>query len=282
MRVQCLSESAGSVYVAFDVDGTILQLHHELDPFTQSVLLDLKDMGFGITLATGKNMKSTRAVAEKLQIELPLVLSNGCVLQSLDGTIHQKHYLSVDFLQQLIDECERMDIDLAIHINEDIFVKEVTDNLSILFEYGSPTLKAVGEWKTINGLFSKAYKCLVVDRNSREPLFELENRIRSKVGDSVAYCHTLTEMLEFMPEGVSKLTGIRVITEKMGVSLQSVMAFGDGNNDTEMLAEVGFGAVVENATISVKNSADWVIPSCANNGPAQFLQYLMKNRSNPD
>jgi Cof subfamily protein (haloacid dehalogenase superfamily) len=268
--------------IVFDVDGTILQLHHELDPFTQSMLLDLKDMGFGITLATGKNMKSTRAVAEKLQIELPLVLSNGCVLQSLDGTIHQKHYLSVDFLQQLIDECERMDIDLAIHINEDIFVKEVTDNLSILFEYGSPTLKAVGEWKTINGLFSKAYKCLVVDRNSREPLFELENRIRSKVGDSVAYCHTLTEMLEFMPEGVSKLTGIRVITEKMGISLQSVMAFGDGNNDTEMLAAVGFGAAVENATISVKNSADWVVPSCANNGPAQFLQYLMKNRSNPD
>jgi Cof subfamily protein (haloacid dehalogenase superfamily) len=268
--------------IVFDVDGTILQLHHELDPFTQSVLLDLKDMGFGITLATGKNMKSTCTVAEKLQIELPLVLSNGCVLQSLDGTIHQKHYLSVDFLQQLIDECERMDIDLAIHINEDIFVKEVTDNLSILFEYGSPTLKAVGEWKTINGLFSKAYKCLVVDRNSREPLFELENRIRSKVGDSVAYCHTLTEMLEFMPEGVSKLTGIRVITEKMGISLQSVMAFGDGNNDTEMLAAVGFGAAVENATISVKNSADWVVPSCANNGPAQFLQYLMKNRSNPD
>lgn len=268
--------------IVFDVDGTILQLHHELDPFTQSVLLDLKDRGFAITLATGKNMKSTRLVAEKLQIELPLVLSNGCVLQSLDGTIHQKHYLSVDFLQQLIDECERMDLDLAIHINEDIFVKEVTDNLSILFEYGSPTLKAVGEWKTINRLFPKAYKCLVVDRNNREPLFELENRIRSKAGDSVAYCHTLTEMLEFMPEGVSKLTGIRVITEKMGISLQSVLAFGDGNNDTEMLAAVGFGAAVENATISVKNSADWVVPSCANNGPAQFLQYLMKNRSNPD
>ena len=80
--------------IVFDVDGTILQLHHDLNPFTQSVLLDLKNIGFAITLATGKNMKSTRIVAEKLQIELPLVLSNGCVLQSLDGTIHQKHYLS--------------------------------------------------------------------------------------------------------------------------------------------------------------------------------------------
>jgi Cof subfamily protein (haloacid dehalogenase superfamily) len=268
--------------IVFDVDGTILQLHHELDPFTQSVLLDLKDMGFAITLATGKNMKSTRVVAEKLQIELPMVLSNGCVLQRLDGTIHQKHYLSVDFLQQLIEDCERVDLDLAIHIDEDIFVKEVTDNLSILLDYGSPTLESVGEWKAINGLFPKAYKCLVVDRYSREPLLKLENTMQRKVGDSVAYCHTLTEMLEFMPEGVSKLTGIRAITEEMGISLQSVMAFGDGNNDAEMLAAVGFSAAVENATKLAKNSADWVVPSCADNGPAQFLQYLMKDYSSPD
>jgi len=266
----------------FDVDGTILQLHHKLDPLTQSVLLDLKDLGFAITLATGKNMKSTRALAEKLQIELPLVLSNGCVLQSLDGTIHQKHYFSTDFIWQLIEECERMSLDLAIHIDEDIYVKEVTDNLAILYTYGSPSLEVVGEWKTIKGLFPKAYKCLVVDRNSRDPLFELEKRMRSKVGDSVAYCHTLAEMLEFMPEGVSKMTGVRAITEKMDISLKSVMAFGDGNNDSEMLAAVGFGAAVENAAKSAKNSADWVVPSCANNGPAQFLQYLMKDYSNPD
>jgi len=244
----------------FDVDGTILQLDHQLDPFTQSVLLDLKDLGYAITLATGKNMKSTRALAEKLEIELPLVLSNGCVLQSLDGTIHQKYYLSVD----------------------DIFVKEVTNNLAILYAYGSPSLEVVGEWKTIDRLLPRAYKCLVVDRNSRNPLIRLEKRMRSRVGDSVAYCHTLVEMLEFMPEGVSKMTGIRAIVEEMNISLQSVMAFGDGNNDAEMLAAVGFGAAVENAVEFAKNSADWVVPSCAENGPAQFLLHLMKDHSNQD
>ena len=266
----------------FDVDGTILQLYHELDPWTQSVLCDLKDLGFAITLATGKNMKSTRVLAEKLKIELPLILSNGCVLQSLDGIIHQKHFLSADFVRQLIEECERMNLDLAVHIDEDIYVKEVTDNLSILYIYGSPSLEVVGEWKTINGLLPKAYKCLVVDRNSRDPLLELEKRMRGKVGDSVAYCHTLTEMLEFMPEGVSKMTGIQAITEEKDISLQSVMAFGDGNNDAEMLAAVGFGAAVENAAKSAKDSADWVVPSCANNGPAQFLQYLMKDCSSQE
>ena len=266
----------------FDVDGTILQMNHELDSLTQSVLLDLKEMGFAITLATGKNMRSTRALAEKLQIELPLVLSNGSVLQSLDGTIHQKHYLSTDFLLQLIEECERMNLDLAIHIDEDTYVKEVTDNLSIMYAYGFPSLEVVGEWKAINELLPKAYKCLVVDRNNRDSLFELEKRMRSKVGDLVAYCHSLTEILEFMPEGVSKMTGIRAITEEMDISLQSVMAFGDGNNDAEMLAAVGFGAAVENAARSAKDSADWVVPSCANNGPAQFLQYLMKDRSNQE
>jgi len=261
----------------FDVDGTILQLHHTLDPFTRSVLLELRNRDFAITLATGKNMKSTRVVAEDLQIDQPLILANGCVLQSLDGTIHQKHYLPVDLLQQIIGECEKMNLDLAIHINEEIFVKEVTDNLSILFEYGSPTLEEVGDWTTIYEILPDAYKCIVIDRESHEPLFELETKMRSKIGDTVSYCHTLPEMLEFMPKGVSKMTGIHAISEQMGISLQSVMSFGDGNNDAEMLAAVGFGAAVENATKFAKNSADWVIPSCVENGPAQFLQHLMKN-----
>lgn len=262
--------------IVFDVDGTILQLHYDLDPFTQSVLLDLKEMGSAITLATGKNMKSTRAVAEKLQIELPLVLSNGCVLQSLDGTVYQKHHLSVEILKQIIEECERMHLDLAIHIDEDIYVKEVTNNLSIFFEYGSPTLEAVGEWRAIKALFPIAYECIVVDRSSRAPLFEMEKRIRSLVGDSVNICHTLPEMVEFMPKGISKLSGIRAIADMMNISLQCVMAFGDGNNDAEMLSVTGFGAAVENATKSAKDGADLVVPSCADNGPAQFLQYLMK------
>ena len=262
--------------IVFDIDGTILQLHHKLDPFTKSVLLDLKDKGSAITLATGKNMKSTRSVAEQLEIESPLVLANGCLLQSLDGTIHQKHFLPVEFLQQLIEVCKRMHLDLAIHIDEDIYVKEVTDNLSIFFEYGSPTLEAVGEWMAIKALFPKAYECIVVDRNSREPLFELEKWVKSMGGDSVNICHTLPEMIEFMPEGVSKLSGIQAIAEMMNISLQSVMAFGDGNNDAEMLTAAGFGVAVENASKSAKDSADLVIPSCAENGPAQFLQYLMK------
>ena len=259
----------------FDVDGTILQLHHEMDPFSISVLLELKNRGFLITLATGKNMKSTRSTAETLQIDLPLVLSNGCVLQSLDGVIHQKYFLSVDFIHQLIEECERADLDLAILIEEDIYVKEISDNISILFSYGSPSLEEVGDWKLIESLLPKAYKCLVVDRMDRARLFQLEDRMRSLVGDSVNYCQSLPEMVEFMPPGVSKLTGIKTIASEKGISLDSIIAFGDGNNDAEMLERVGYGVAVNNASDSAKKSADWIVPSCAENGPAKLLNYLM-------
>ncbi|MDO9546476.1 MAG: HAD family hydrolase [Pelolinea sp.] len=263
----------------FDVDGTILQLHHEIDPFTRSVLLDLKNNEFLVTLATGKNLKSTRKLAEILQIDLPLVLSNGCVLQSLDGVIHQKYFLPIDFLRQLIEVCERMDLDLAIHIEEDIFVKNINENISILFSYGSPSLEEVGDWESIEYLLPKAYKCLVVDRKNRERLFQLEDSMRALVGDSVNYCQTLPEMVEFMPPGVSKLTGIKTIAIEKNISMNSIMAFGDGNNDAEMLGEVGYGVAVENASNLAKNSADWVVPSCAENGPAQFLNHLINKKN---
>ena len=284
--VKCLSETAGFFMwtdidirqyklAVFDVDGTILEPNKEIHPFTRPVLLDLKQAGIPFTLATGKNMKSTRAVAEVLEIDLPLILANGCILQTLNGTIHQKHLLNSEFIWKLIDECEDVGLDLAIHINEDIYVKEINNHVSLLCEYGSPNLEVVGDWKKASHLIPEAYKCIAINREIRAPLFALEQKMKERVGDSVEYCHTLEEMVEFMPKGVSKMTGLNAILKEMGISLREVLAFGNGFNDIDMLHAAGFGVAVENAIQPLKDHADLIVPSCAENGPALFLQSLL-------
>jgi hypothetical protein len=58
-----------------------------------------------------------------------------------------------------------------------------------------------------------------------------------------------------------------------------ILAFGDFDNDTEMLKAVGFGAAVSNATDSTKANADLIIGSCAENGPAVFLNDLIQRHA---
>lgn len=76
--------------------------------------------------------------------------------------------------------------------------------------------------------------------------------------------------------GVSKATGLEFLSRELGITMGEILAFGDYDNDSEMLKAVGFGAAVANATDRTKANADIIIGSCTENGPAVFLNDLIQ------
>jgi len=264
--------------IVSDLDGTLKDIDKALDPELPEIIAALAQIGMYFTIATGKNLKSTQKTARALGISTPLVVSNGCILQEIDGRVLEKHVLPVDFVRSLIAICKSAGIELAIHIGEDIFVEKITHNASILFEYGSPNLETVGDWSYADDLLPQAYKCIALDRKNRQRLFDLEKTVFAAAGESVEYCHTLVEMLEFMPRGVSKVSGIQTLAQRYGIPMQAVITMGDGNNDIGMLREAGYSVAVANAPRAVREAARWVIPSCANGGPKGFLKHVLKMR----
>jgi len=264
--------------IVSDLDGTLKDVYAPLDTELANVIRELQETGLNFTIATGKNLKATRDTAAALGISMPMVLSNGCLIQELDGTVIQKTVLPVDFVRTLIRICKKEQIELAIQIGEDIYVAEITHNASILFDYGSPNLEEVGDWSQIDNLLPQAYKCIALDRDDRQRLFDLEKKVYASAGDSVEYCHTLVEMLEFMPKGVSKVSGIRSLAQRLDISMLAILTMGDGNNDIGMLQSAGYSVAVENAPKAVRDAAWWIIPSCESGGPRAFLKHLLAMR----
>ena len=58
---------------------------------------------------------------------------------------------------------------------------------------------------------------------------------------------SLPFFLEFADEGVSKASGIEFLAERLGFSRERTVAFGDGENDLDLIEWGGFGVAVENA-----------------------------------
>ena len=264
--------------IVSDLDGTLKDVGAPLDPDLTGIIEALHQDGVYFTIATGKNLKSTRQTALSLGIKIPLVLTNGCMLQEIDGTIIEKKVLPPGFVALLIDICKEEKIDIAIHIGEDIYVREINHHVSILFEYGSPSLEEAGEWENVAKLLPNAHKCIAVDRENRQRLFALERKVFDQAGANVEYCHTINEMLEFMPKGVSKVSGIHSLSKRMGIPFHSIIAMGDGNNDIGMLQAAGCGVAVANAPGPVRAAVRWVIPPCADDGPKEFLRHILKMR----
>ena len=79
-------------------------------------------------------------------------------------------------------------------------------------------------------------------------------------------------MLELVPEGVSKETGLRLLMEERGLAPSDVVAVGDGNNDVEMLRLAGAGVAVGNASEAALAAADHVVASSDEGGVAEAIR----------
>jgi Cof subfamily protein (haloacid dehalogenase superfamily) len=261
--------------VISDLDGTILESGQPIHPFTKEVVAKLPDLGIQFTLASGRSLASLRPYAEELKIDMPLVLANGCIVQSLDGVIHFRITMPVEVTRKVIEITEKENSDLVIFSDDRLFYKQMTDNIFRIFGKLSNSIYEVGSWDAIESHFSEVNKFMIIDWQSQENLKKLENIFDSELSTQADYLRTNINHLEVMPKGVTKATGLKQLVDSMGIRMDEIIAFGDFDNDAAMLAEVGLGVAVENACDLAKRNADLVVGSCAENGPAVFLNQLI-------
>ena len=85
-------------------------------------------------------------------------------------------------------------------------------------------------------------------------------------------CFTSTsEYIEFVNSEVSKGEALKKLCEIMGVDVCATVAFGDGENDVELLKAAGLGVAMENAVEKAKKAADIVTLSNDMSGVVKII-----------
>ena len=79
-------------------------------------------------------------------------------------------------------------------------------------------------------------------------------------------------LLEFMPKGVTKAYGCKLLAEHLGITAAEVMAIGDEENDLPMIEYAGMGVAMDNAVAMVKEAADVITASNVADGVAQVVE----------
>jgi len=69
------------------------------------------------------------------------------------------------------------------------------------------------------------------------------------------------------------------VAEHLGFTSEHTVAFGDGENDRELLAWAGFGICVENGDRGLKELADWICPGVEEEGVAQAIEAYLDSRA---
>lgn len=261
--------------IVFDIDGTLLDSSHQLQPRTKTVLQRCQKLHIPFTLATGKNWDAVRDLAEELEIEVPLILSNGAYLRDAKAEYIEKTFIPLPAMRRIIQVSKETNVDLVVYLDEDVFVERMTHNLSFLEGFGSKRMIEIGSWDSVMDRLPDVHKCMVLDRQSSLRLKEMEKKILAELGDVLETCLAMPEILDFMAKGVSKGNALRKVCCRLGISPASVIVFGDGDNDIDILETAGLSVALGNASPLAKARADLIVPSNDCNGPAQLLEYLL-------
>jgi len=263
--------------IVLDIDGTLLDSSHQLRERTRSVLLKCRENGIPFTFASGKNWDAALSLVEDLDIEVPLILANGAYVRDRRGSQKAKVTIPSETMRQVIRIFREEKADLIVYLNDEEYAERVTPNLAHLEKYGSPKIIEIEKWEALDGRLGNVHKCMAVEKDNLPFLPALQRRLQAELGSELEICLALPEILDITPIGVNKASGLRLLCPMLGIELDNVLAFGDGNNDVEMFDAAGISVALANASQPATAHADIVVPSNDCDGPAQLLEFLLKS-----
>ena len=112
-----------------------------------------------------------------------------------------------------------------------------------------------------------------------EELDALRPTLVARFGDRLFIAKSLPHFLELASPAISKGSGLAFVAEHLGFTAAQTVAFGDGENDRELLAWAGYGVCVENGDDGLKELADWICPGAEEEGVAQAIEAFLDSRA---
>ncbi|MCM1970948.1 MULTISPECIES: HAD family hydrolase [Streptomyces] len=104
---------------------------------------------------------------------------------------------------------------------------------------------------------------------------ELADAARRSAGGFVTVAMAGAGIVELLPLGLSKATGLSIAARRLGIKAAETIAFGDMPNDVPMFAWAGHSVAMSNAHAELKAVADEVTLSNDEDGIAVILERLL-------
>jgi len=243
-----------------------------LRPRTTAALRAARAAGIHVVIATGRMYRSVRPYADAAGIDAPLVCYQGAaVVDPGTGEWLRHEPIPVELAREAIAAVQAEGFALNCYVDDDLYVAAITEHARSYADFQSIPLHEVGD--LLGWIERPPTKLVVVDDPAR--LDELRPRLEQRFGERLYIAKSLPYFLELASPTISKGSGLAFVAEHVGFTAEHTIAFGDGENDLELLDWAGFGIAVANADDGLKARADWICPSAEEEGVARVLEALL-------
>lgn len=281
MDIKCL---------AFDVDGTLTNDQKEIDPRTKASIQEAMERGIHIVISSGRNKEGCEFIYEPLGLEKGnhfLSLVNGQQIYDFerdlyinDKLLSSQDCLKIERICRKYQCLARFTIGNTAAFYAPIpgLIKELLSRVKKTKKHGGSMSKGTKFKLKLLPYRDYVFKTpvnKVVFFRDEEFFVENLNQLKKELRDYDVMMVS-DGWMEIMPKGVNKASGLQKIADACGITMENIMAFGDAQNDIDMIVQCGVGVAMGNAREDVKALADIVADTNNNNGIGKVIdQYVL-------
>jgi Cof subfamily protein (haloacid dehalogenase superfamily) len=262
--------------LACDLDYTLIWKDGELRPRTLAAIARARGAGLRVVVATGRMFRSVKPYLEQAGIDDPVVCYQGAVVADpRTGEFLRHEPIPLELARTAIVALQREGFHVNCYVHDELYVAEMTPEAERYAGFQSIPIHPVGDLAA--WLSEPPTKLVAIDEP--DVLDGLEMRMKERFSGRLYISKSLPHFLELASPDVTKGAGLAFVAEHLSFTPARTLAFGDGENDVELLEWAGFGVAVANAHPSALAVADWVCPSAEAEGVAEVIEALLERRS---
>ncbi|MFD8809636.1 HAD family hydrolase [Streptomyces sp. NPDC059597] len=261
--------------IATDLDGTLLRGDGTISPRTRATLAAAAEAGAAHIVVTGRAVPWTRHILDDLGYEGLAVCGQGA--QVYDAG--QRRLLTSVTLDRKLAGVALAKIEAEVG---PLYIAASRDGLDgdVLVGPGyavTGTLPST-PFTDVSDLWAAPLNKLYI-QHPRLNSDELAEAAQGAAGGFVTVVMAGEGIVELLPLGLSKATGLSLAARRLGMKASDTIAFGDMPNDIPMFAWAAHGVAMDNAHEDLRAVADEVTASNEEDGIAVVLERLLSERA---
>jgi Cof subfamily protein (haloacid dehalogenase superfamily) len=243
---------------AVDLDGTLLGPDKTISEQNAAAVRRLNENGAQVIIASGRRHQNSIRFQRQLQLSGPIIACQGGLIRDGEsGNVIEAHFLPQTVAREIASAAEQNGVQPIYYHLDHLYVPERDNRWLDLYQSRvgerAETLPDLSELDGRRALKIVWYGDPVVLKKIRP---EIAERYRGKVD----VLSTESENLEFMPRGINKAAALEKVAREFGVPREQVLAFGDAENDLQMLAWAGMGVAMRHGNHLAIAAARMVSP----------------------
>ncbi len=262
---------------AFDLDGTVLRRDLRITARTVAALDELRARGVRLVVATGRRFEGAREHAERLGFATsdPLICYGGSMVRRMNGETLLHRTLQRELSAEVLEWAAERDLHARIFVDGRIIASPETPaalrHLRRSEEPGVSVVDSPADWLRDGG--EQPTKLVLVDHPDAVERWLEEARIA--FAGRLFVTRSLPHYVEVGGLDGTKSKALMFLCESWRIDPARTIAFGDADNDVDMLRFVGHGVAVGGMTDEVRQAADAVTPPVDEDGVASYLEEML-------